>query len=174
MLIFNVQSVNLVKSFGSVAASNTRIEGFVKYIDMHWIPVALIVVSFVAEVKLEFFSRIIFDSATGGLSSQWLIQDGPHTSNIRQSEVHTSHISTNSRMVQAAISVENKVDFVSSSISLFILCSLICQQCLKCFTLYSSLPVEKFLILVDIHPARLSVVYFTPGSSSLISTPSMV
>ena len=54
-LIFNVQSVNLVKSFGSVAASNTSIGGFVKYMDMHWIPVALIVVSFVAEVRLKFF-----------------------------------------------------------------------------------------------------------------------
>ena len=82
-LIFNVQSVNLVKSFGSVAASNTSIGGFVKYIDMHWVPVALIGVSFVAEVRLEFFSRIIFGSATGGLSSQWLIQDGPHASNMR-------------------------------------------------------------------------------------------
>ena len=55
MLIFNVQSVNFVKSFGSVATSNTSIEGFVKYIDMSWIPVGLIVVSFVAEVRQKFF-----------------------------------------------------------------------------------------------------------------------
>ena len=55
MLIFNVQSVNFVKSFGSVATSNTSIEGFVKYIDMSWIPVGLIVVSFVAEVRQKIF-----------------------------------------------------------------------------------------------------------------------